>query len=207
MPNDKRTSKETMVTTPPPKRNTKPSAVPTPGDESTEQEPIMTPLPVFEISKLENHPNWIGKVEGYIWKSRTSAFHDLVNSQGKVLTVLFFGRITGSRVGLYGDFNDIYHQSLLSPGIRNLTWKIGPPNGYADAFLRQYTSLRLIEDPLDKDMEPSQRAARTANDIEMKRKIAKKVDSTTPMAPVDTIYDFWKKYKVLTLERRTLDFV
>jgi hypothetical protein len=146
------------------------------------------------MKNLENHPNWIGNVVNYSWKPRTSAFHDLINSQGKLITVMLFGKVVGSRVGIYGDFNELYHQSLLSPGIRNLTWKISAPSGYVDAFYTQFLSLQKIESALDQELEPSQRSAKSANEIELKRKIAKKVDTTQPVVPVDKTFDFWKKY-------------
>jgi hypothetical protein len=75
---------------------------------------------------------------------------------------------------------------------------LGPPPAYADSFFNQFHGLQKIENLLDKDLEPSQKAAKAASDIELKRKIAKKVDSTNPIIPIDSERDFWKKYLVLT---------
>jgi hypothetical protein len=109
------------------------------------------------------------------------------------MTVWLFGKISEARVGVYGDFNEIYHRSLLEPGIRNLIWKLGPPNGFSDQFHKQSEALEKIENLLDAHMEPSQRAAKFTAQIELKRKIAKKIDSTTAIIPPDEEKDFWKK--------------
>jgi hypothetical protein len=188
---EKPNNEETQQTPPPKRRKQTTLLTPESVQDGANQEDIA--VSTFDLELFVKHNNWVGNVKAYNWKPRTSAFFDLVNAQGTVITVLLFGKVTTARVGTYGDFNEIYHQSLIQPGIRNLVWKLGPPPGFADAFYKQYESLQKIENALDSELQPNQRSAKTASDIELKRKIAKKVDSTTPIVPHDEDKDFWKK--------------
>jgi hypothetical protein len=190
---EKRSSDDSNLNTPQKRTHRKMQPFPTPPNDALVNQTEQS-IGVFKIDGLEKHPNWVGNVTDYAWKPRTSAFLDLMNSQGKLLTVVLFGKVLSARVGIYGDYNEIYHQSLLSPGIRNLVWKLGPPAGYADQFFTQFSAIQKIENALDKDMESSQRSAKAASDLELKRKLLKKVDNGSPVTPVDTDgRDFWKK--------------
>jgi hypothetical protein len=185
---------EDLLSTPTPKRGARrQTAHPTP-QSIIETEETTDSVP-FDLGNLLTHNNWVGIVRNYAWRPKTSNAYELCNSLGKPLTVLIFGKVTNSRAGRYGDFTEVYHQSLISPGIRNLVWKLGPPEGYADDFYKQFNSIHEIEDNLDATLDFPQRAGKSASDIELKRKIAKKLDSTTAIIPDDDgEQDYWKKY-------------
>jgi hypothetical protein len=191
MSNEKRTNEEAAPTTPLSKRTRRQMPFPTPPQSSSDNQIIQS---IFNMQNLLDHSNWVGKVEGYAWKTKTSTALELLAPQGKPLTILLFGKVSDARLGRYGDYNTFYHDSIITPGIRNLVWKLSPPAGFPDEFFKQYEKLQSLEQALDDMLEKSQRAAKNASEIELKRKIARKKDSPVGIIPEDSEHDFWKKH-------------
>ena len=143
----------------------------------------------FDFQTIANKHQFSTNLKNVKWVPQQSGkVMELQNENGSAAQVILFGRINRSLVGIYGDFNPLYHKNLLEGGNRWLTLKLIPVDGMVDEFVKQVDALLKIENTINPKFEESAqkfRAVKGPQEIQISRKLIAPVKGPNSFAPDD----------------------
>ncbi|KAJ2992530.1 hypothetical protein HDV02_003000 [Globomyces sp. JEL0801] len=139
----------------------------------------------YDIPKLMSNARYLPNVKQFKWSEE--AFIRYVNDQnGKGLSFTMFGRLTNCKCSVYGDLNEVYHDSLTEKGIKSFVFSLKPSRDYGDEFSKCVAKITEIEDAVDPTFKVSGfRSVISPMELRFKRKIAIKATGSELYIPDD----------------------
>ena len=152
-------------------------------------EPLVETLPAtgaeFNLDEdVFSHPKYVSNIPGpFRWETLLSASQkSLCNNERKTINMLIAGKVNDAKCGLYGDFSDRYHTSLVKGGIRNYSFRLSAMEGRIDKFVQMTEKLGEMSHSVAENFEQragtDQLVVKNSSQIELKRKIAQKAPNS-----------------------------
>ncbi len=143
----------------------------------------------FDVLSIFQLPSYFSNIKQFKWAKLMGSTMQVTNLVGKPITATVTGRITKAQMGIYGDLNPKYANSLVDDGIRNLTLQLVPLPDFVDKFLEAVTIITDIQNKISEAFEieaqTKHRCVKGPALIEFRRKIAVKMTSKDGLIPDD----------------------